>query len=240
MGDQHDGHSPFLLNPAQQFQDLRLGSDVERRRRLVGDEEARVAGKRDRDHRALTEAAAQLERVLIDAPLGLRDADAAQRLDSAAPRLLPADRVVQHHRLDELRPHRVHGTEGGHRLLENETDLAASNRANLPPVGLELDEVGLRPVLAREQNLAFDDASRRIDNPQDRLRGDALSAAALADDAEGLSRQDVERGAVDGFRRSLVLEETRLEVAHRKERLRIVRHARSTDTDPPRPGSRRP
>ncbi len=215
VGDQHDGHSPFLLNPAQQVQDLGLRRDVERRRRLVGDEEARIAGQRDRDHRALPEPAAQFEGVLVDAPFRLGDADAAQRFDATAARLLPADIVVEHDRLDELRPHGVHGTEGGHRLLEDEADFSPSDRANLPAVGLELDEVGFRPVLAREQDLSVDDSPGLIDDAQDRLRGDALAAAALADDAEGLSRLHVEGHAVDGLGRALVLEETRLEVAHR-------------------------
>ena len=82
--DEHDRHPPFLLDLAQQVEDLRLRGDVERRRGLVGDEQARVAGQRDRDHRALAEAAAQFERVLVDAPLRLRDADAAQRFDAPA------------------------------------------------------------------------------------------------------------------------------------------------------------
>ena len=46
-----------------------------------------------------------------------------------------------------------------------------------------------------------------IDDPQDRLRRHAFSAAALTDDPERLSREDVEGGAVDGLGRSLVLEE---------------------------------
>ncbi len=117
----------------------------------------------------------------------------------AQSRLLLADRVVEEDRLDDLGSDRVHGTEGGHRLLKDETDVAASNRTNLPAVGLELDEVDLRSVGAGENDLAVDDAAGTIDDPQDRLRRDALSAAALADDAQRLAREDVEGSAVDGF-----------------------------------------
>ena len=85
--------SPLQL--PQQVEDLRLRGDVERRRRLVGDQQARIAGQRHRDHRPLAQPAAQLERVLVDAALRLRDADAAQRFDAPAPRFLLADRVVQ-------------------------------------------------------------------------------------------------------------------------------------------------
>src|SRR5512139_468797 len=90
VGDQHDRHLALLLDPAQQVEDLRLRRHVERGRRLVGDEQARIARQRNGDHRALAQAAGELERVLVDAPLGLRDADAAQRLDRAPARLLLA------------------------------------------------------------------------------------------------------------------------------------------------------
>ena len=115
--------------------------------------------------------------------------DAAQRLDSPASRLLPADRAVEEDRLDELRADRMNGTEGGHGLLKDETDVSPSNRPHLAAVGLELDEVGLRSVGAGQNDLAVDDPTGTIDDPQDRLRRDALSAAALADDAERLARE---------------------------------------------------
>ena len=147
VGDEHDRHPALLLQLAQEIQDLGLGRDVEGRRGLVGDEEARIAGQRDGDHRALAESAAQLERVFVDAPLRLRDADAAQRFDPPQSRLLLADRAVEEHRLHDLRADRVHGAEGGHRFLEDEADVAPANRAYLPAVGLELDEVdfAIRP-----------------------------------------------------------------------------------------------
>jgi hypothetical protein len=47
---------------AEQVQHLRLHGDVERRRRLVGDQELRIAGDRHRDHHPLRHAAGQLVR----------------------------------------------------------------------------------------------------------------------------------------------------------------------------------
>ena len=64
------------LQLAQQVEDLRLDGDVERRRRLVGDHERRIAGERDGDHRPLPHAAGQLMRIV---------ADARRRLGNAAP-----------------------------------------------------------------------------------------------------------------------------------------------------------
>jgi hypothetical protein len=47
---------------AQQLEDLRRDRHVECRGRLVGDEQARLAGQRHRDHHALPHAAGQLVR----------------------------------------------------------------------------------------------------------------------------------------------------------------------------------
>ena len=46
----------------EQVEDRRLHRDVERRGRLVADDEARVAGERARDRDALLEAARELRR----------------------------------------------------------------------------------------------------------------------------------------------------------------------------------
>ena len=89
--DQQQAHALLALQVAQQVEDLRLDRHVERRGRLVGDQEVGLGGERHRDHHALLLAAAHAKRVLVDAPLGLGDADAAQPLD----RLARAPRAAQ-------------------------------------------------------------------------------------------------------------------------------------------------
>ena len=86
--DQHDGGAVRLAHPPDQAQDLRLDRDVERGRRLVGDQHRGLAGERHRDHHALAHAAGELVRIVVRAALGLGDADLAQQLDRAriAPR----------------------------------------------------------------------------------------------------------------------------------------------------------
>ena len=81
MRDQHDGHAEARLQLAQQLEDLRLDGDVERGRRLVGDQQLGVAGERHGDHHALAHAAGELVRVVVDAPLGVRDVHELQHLD---------------------------------------------------------------------------------------------------------------------------------------------------------------
>ena len=55
--------------PLQQRNDLRLDRHVERRGRLVGDDQLRLGRQRERDDDALAHAAGELVRVLVDALL---------------------------------------------------------------------------------------------------------------------------------------------------------------------------
>ena len=83
VGDEHQRHAALLLQAAQQIEDLRLDRHVERRRRLVGDQQARIAGDRHRDHHALVHAARQLVRKVVEPARGGRNADLLQQLDRA-------------------------------------------------------------------------------------------------------------------------------------------------------------
>ena len=62
--DEEEREPHPLLQVPQQVEDLRLNRDVERRRRLVGDEERGPAGKCQRDERALAQPARELMRIL--------------------------------------------------------------------------------------------------------------------------------------------------------------------------------
>ena len=65
-----------------------------------------------------------------------------------------------------------------------------------------------------QHDLTADDAAGAFDDAQDGARGHALAAAGFTDDAQRLSRKQIERGAVDSPHRPLVGEEIRLQVAH--------------------------
>src|SRR5690606_902827 len=60
-----------------------------------------------------------------------------QQFDRTVARLRLRDVAVQPDRLDDLVADRVHRAEGGHRLLKDHRDLAASNLPDVPPVRLE-------------------------------------------------------------------------------------------------------
>ena len=72
-----------LAQVAHQVEDLRLDRDVERGRRLVGDQQLGLAGEGHRDHHPLGHAARQLVRERLEAPLRIRDADHPQELEGA-------------------------------------------------------------------------------------------------------------------------------------------------------------
>src|SRR6184192_3119166 len=94
-------------------------------------------------------------------------------------------------RLADLPADGQHRVERGHRVLEDHRDLAAADPPQLPVAERE-------QVLAAEERGAAGHAAGAREDAQQRERGDALAAARLADDAEGLADPDLEGDAVDG------------------------------------------
>ena len=86
------------LQPAEQLQDLRLHRDVERGRRLVGDQQVGLAQQRHRDHHPLAHAAGELVRVHVEAalrPRGCRRGRAWRcRASGPRPRRCPCARAA--------------------------------------------------------------------------------------------------------------------------------------------------
>ncbi len=64
VSDEDHGEPELTLEPLEELEHLRLHHHVERGRRLVGDQEPRVAGERERDEHALPLAARELVRVV--------------------------------------------------------------------------------------------------------------------------------------------------------------------------------
>ena len=70
-------------------QDLRLDRDVERGRRLVGDDQIGLVQQRDGDRHALAHAARELVRIGAQALVGRGDADPRERRRAPAPARRP-------------------------------------------------------------------------------------------------------------------------------------------------------
>ena len=181
VGDQDDRGAQRILQLPHQIEDLGLDRHIERCRRLVGDQQLRVARQRHRDHRALAHAARKLVWIRLDPTLRLRDMDAAQHLGRLVHCIAPGQSLVQHDRLGDLSSDRHQRVQRGHRFLEDHRDVVAAN-------GLHLAFAQLQEVDALEPDGAADDPPRRVgDEAQDGQRGDAFAAAALADHAQDLS-----------------------------------------------------
>jgi hypothetical protein len=82
--NQDQRHAAFPLQSAQQIQNLGLDRHVERGGRLIGDEQARIAGDRHGDHHALIHAARQLMRKILEPARGGGNAHLLQQLRGAA------------------------------------------------------------------------------------------------------------------------------------------------------------
>ena len=79
----------------EQLQHLRLDGDVERRRRLVGDQKVRVVGERHGDHHPLLLSAGKFVRQGAQAILGFGQADQVEHFQNPVMGIGGAERLVQ-------------------------------------------------------------------------------------------------------------------------------------------------
>ena len=128
--DQQQAHAVLVDEVAQQVEDLRLQHHVERRGRLVGDQQLRLQRAGDGDHHALALPAGQFVRVAGQGKLCRRQPDAIehlsrQRLGVGAVGLgVPADAF------GDLLADRLQRVQRRHRLLEDHADIVAAQRAH--------------------------------------------------------------------------------------------------------------
>jgi len=191
VGDQQHRHAELPAQAVQQVQHLRLDRDVQRRRRLVGDDQLRAAGDGDCDHHPLAHPAGELVRELVHPAPRLRDADQVQQLDRPAPRRAPGHPLMPADHLHDLRAHGQHRVQRRHRLLHDERDALA------PDAAQRRGRSGQK-VCPAEQHAAAQDAGRGRQQAQQGERGDRLAAPAFSHQRQGLTRGDVEVDAMDG------------------------------------------
>src|SRR6185437_59535 len=190
VGDQHDSRAMVAAELLDEGDDLRLDRHVERRGRLVGDDELRIAAQRQRDDDALAHAAREVVGVVVEALGRGRDADFGEQLDRARAGLARRHLAVRGNRLDELSADAVERVEAGQRILEDGADALA---ADLPqPLGREVVD-----ALAGKHDTACRDAPRPVDEADDGGAGHRFAGAGFADHAQHLAGADLERHIVD-------------------------------------------
>ncbi len=130
VGDEQQRHAELGLQVLEQREDLRLDGDVERGRRLVGDEQVGAVGERHGDHHPLPLAAGQLVRIGAEPGGWIGDADLGQQADHPFARRSGAT-AVQGDDLADLALDGVQRIERGHRLLEHHRHAGAAHFAQL-------------------------------------------------------------------------------------------------------------
>ena len=212
VGDEQVGEFQFLLQVHQQVDDLRLDRHVERRYRLVADDQVGAEGERTGDADALALAAGEFVRV--GAHRGRPEADSLEQ--GGGPFLALGRRafLVDDHRL-------AHDLAGRHARVQRGVGILVDH-LHAPPVGQHGGTVEMGDVLAVDP----DGAAGGLQQFQQRAAHRRLAAAAFADQAQRLAAPDGERHTVDGIdmarntaEHALVDRKVLLEVADLEESL---------------------
>ena len=95
VGDEKHGHPETRLDVLEQFQDLRLHGDVERRRRFVGNEQIGLIRQCHRDHHPLTLAAGELVRIAFKTSGRIGNADLIKQIEDTRSRCLTSNALMQ-------------------------------------------------------------------------------------------------------------------------------------------------
>ena len=158
------------------LQDLRLNGDVERRRRLVGEQQPGPAGQRHCDHHALAHAAGQLMRIGGKPALRIGNPHLVEQFERAGARRGGRHAFMALDAFGNLLADGHDRIERRHRLLEDHREVASPHVAQRGLV--QRGKVG-----AAETYPPAVDARATRQQPHDRQRRQALAAAGFADEA---------------------------------------------------------
>ena len=182
--DEDVGEAEVALQRVEEVDHLRADRDVERRDRLVEDDQLRVESERPRDADPLPLAARELVREAVR--VLRREPDRPQQLVHPGAPLRAVIATVDAERLADDVADRHARVERRVRVLEDDLHLPA-HLAHLAPTEV-------RDVAPVEDDLA----RRRLDQLDQRAREGRLAAAGLADEPERLARAQCQVDAVDG------------------------------------------
>ena len=149
--DQQHRHPDLGAQAREQLEDLILRRHVERRRRLVGDEERGLAGERRGDRHALAHPAGELVREAVELTRRARQADELEQLRRPIPSRSCRRAAVDAQRLGDLVADRHRRIEGRERILEDDADPVAAQLADAPLRGVRRRR-GLRAGSSRRRS----------------------------------------------------------------------------------------
>ena len=129
MGDKQDRQSQTCLQVLEQGQNLCLNGDIQRRGRLVGNQQVRIVGQGHGDHHPLALTAGQFMRQSIQAPRRIGQTDQLQQFQNPCPQPRPTQALVQDQGFTQLPLDGMQRVQRGHRLLKHHGNLVAANLA---------------------------------------------------------------------------------------------------------------
>ena len=186
VGDEEQAGLAIALQLVDQLHDPRLGDDVERRGRFVGDNQVRLAGEGHGDQRALALAAGQLVRKTAEQVCRTRQMNRIERSDRPfAPRRL-AVMAESFEMLVELGAERQDGVERGHRMLGHEGDGVAEQ------AGAVARRHG-KQVAVPEGHATAAGCETPGQHAGDQAADHGFAGAGFADDADQFAPADGER-----------------------------------------------
>ncbi|AWI58390.1 hypothetical protein AB395_00002739 [Sinorhizobium fredii CCBAU 45436] len=129
VGDKDYSGVVFCREPSDKAEYLGLDRNVECGRRLVGDQQIRVASQCDRDDDALPHATGKLVRILTQSRLGIRDADFLKQSDGFLSGLIFRHSGREPDRANELEADRLYRQQRAQRVLEDHSDTTTADLA---------------------------------------------------------------------------------------------------------------
>ena len=211
VGHEHHGRAVIASEPFDQGNDLGLHRNVERRGRLVGDDQFRFGADRQRNDDTLTHAAREFVRIGIDAFVRRRNSDLGEQIDGAPSRRLFGQSGMGPDGFDQLIANPVERVEARERVLKNHPD----------PFSTDMSHLFRRQIVdpqAGQIDFAAGDAAGRVDQADHRKSGHGFSGAGFADHAQDFALGDIERNAVDRMQHLMAGDEFDPQVTHGKNR----------------------
>ena len=180
--DQEQSHAALRDEIAQEVEDLRLQHHVERRRRLVGDQQFWLQRAGDGDDDALALAAGQFVRIARQREFCRGQADAVEHFARTLFGIRATGFGVPAYAFGHLFADGLDRIERRHRLLEHHADIVAAQRAHLV--------LGCREDVDAVERDAPGGARGMRQKPHHRQRGHRLARAGFADQPHDLAGRD--------------------------------------------------
>ena len=131
VGDEEDGHAELIAEIAKEIENLGLDGDIESGGGFVGNEQFGLTGKGHGDHDALLHSSAELVGIIVEAFLGIGDANEVEVFDDFGVDIFDIW-SVEVEGLGDLAADSEDGIERGGRFLKDVGDFGASNGTEGP------------------------------------------------------------------------------------------------------------